>query len=241
MRIAEPAFWPACVFNEKTTEFFYGSFNQTFALEVKPSQELWNASYVFCPMNGGKSKEIRCLSFREGSLSSWANAITQRIQFSSFGCALRGIVSKVFRMLQSVEVGARPSELSLDYDLFIISLFEKDVVLSTRRLRGRCRADPHRSCQSVRRLVAGGTEEPQISDGVAMCSHKDQNMRSWDEHWLVGSSHVTKKGVIVSKVTKAILSWDFFVFAWLVPVLLLASSCQVYYTLCTSFDFSPFC
>ena len=71
------------------------------------------------------------------------------------------------------------------------------------------------------------------SDGVVVSPQRSKHEKlqfHWDEqyeHWLIGSSHVTKKGVIVSKVTRAIPSWspDWFNF---VPALLLASSCQVY-------------
>ena len=162
MRIAEPAFWPACVFNEKTTEIIYRIFqsNLRFGSQAKPGvvkrklrvlpNERWQIKGLSMPFVSGG----------ELVLLSKCDYTTDTVQFFWVCSAWDSVKG----MLQIVEVGARLSELALDYDLFMVSLFEKkDVVLNTRRLRGRCRADPHRSCQSVRRLVARGTEQPAIS------------------------------------------------------------------------------
>ncbi len=61
---------------------------------------------------------------------------------------------------------------SLDHDFLFHEVWR--VWKRRRRLRRWCRADPHRSCQSLRRRLAGGT---------ALMSTAE----------LVGSSHVTKK------------------------------------------------
>lgn len=173
MRIAEPAFWPACVFNEKTTEFFYGIFQSKlrFGSQAKPGvvkrklrvlpNERWQIKGLSMPFVLGG----------ELVLLSKCDYTTDTVQFFWVCSAwdnVKGIsyVAKCWGWSTS-------QRTFFGLDLFIISLFEKDVVLSTRRLRGRCRPDPHRSCQSVRRLVAGGTEQPQTAQwrcsGVAQC------------------------------------------------------------------------